>query len=78
MKTTVEPIVYSQQDAAKALKCNVDAVRDKLMRGEIPAYKDGTYWKIPKTLLQAYVENEAIREAKERRKAHEKMQDKKV
>ncbi len=48
MKTTIEPIVYSQQDAAKALKCNVDAVRDKLMRGEIPAYKDGTYWKIPR------------------------------
>ena len=76
MKTTVEPMVYSQQDAAKALKCNVDAVREKLLRGEIPAYKDGSYWKIPITLLQAYIENEAIREAKERREVYEKRPDK--
>lgn len=72
MKTIVEPIVYSAQEAAKALKCDTGAVLNKLKRGEIPAYKEGTYWKIPRTLLQTYIENEAIREAKERRALNDK------
>lgn len=67
MKTTIEPIVYSAGEAAAALKCDPGAVLDKLKRGEIPAYREGTYWKIPKTLLQAYIESEAIKEAKERK-----------
>lgn len=78
MKSTIEPLVYTATEAAQALRTRPDLVLLRLERGEIPGKREGTGWKIPKTLLQAYIENEAIREAKERRKAHEKMQDKKV
>ena len=78
MKTAIEPLVYTATEAAQALRTRPDLVLLRLERGEIPGKREGTGWKIPKTLLQAYIENEAIREAKERRKAHEKMQDKKV
>ena len=78
MKTAIEPLVYTATEAAQALRTRPDLVLLRLERGEIPGKREGTGWKIPKTLLQAYIENEAIREAKERRKAHEKIQDKKV
>ena len=78
MKTTVEPLVYTATEAARALRTRPDLVLRRLERGEIPGKREGTSWKIPKTLLQAYVENEAIREAKERREAYEKIQDKEV
>ena len=67
MKTTVEPIVYSQQDAAKALKIDQGIVLEKLHSGEIPGHREGRNWKIPKTLLQKWIEDVAIQEAKERR-----------
>lgn len=78
MKTAIEPLVYTATEAAQALRTRPDLVLLRLERGEIPGKREGTGWKIPKTLLQAYIENEAIREAKERRKAHEKIQDKKI
>lgn len=78
MKSAIEPLVYTATEAAQALRTRPDLVLLRLERGEIPGKREGTGWKIPKTLLQAYIENEAIREAKERRKAHEKIQDKKI
>ena len=78
MKTAIEPLVYTATEAAQALRTRPDLVLLRLERGEIPGKREGTGWKIPKTLLQAYIENEALREASERRKAHEKIQDKKL
>ena len=78
MKTAIEPLVYTAVEAAQALRVNPDSVLRRLERGEIPGKREGTGWKIPKTLLQAYIENEAIREAKERRKLYEEAQDKNV
>lgn len=78
MKTVIEPLVYTATEAAQALRVRPDLVLLRLERGEIPGKREGTGWKIPKTLLQAYIENEAIREAKERRKLYEKTQNKDI
>lgn len=75
---TVEPLVYTAAEAAQALKLNPDLVLRRLERGEIPGKREGRGWKIPKTLLQAYIENEAIRESKERRKLYEEAQNKDI
>lgn len=75
---TVEPLVYTAAEAAQALRVRPDLVLLRLERGEIPGKREGTGWKIPKTLLQAYIENEAIRESKERRKLYEEAQNKNV
>lgn len=76
----MDVLVYSANEAAKALKIRPEKMGDMLSSGEIPAYRDGTGWKIPKTLLQAAIESKAIKEAKERKKIHEenKMESKKV
>lgn len=72
MAVVVEPIVYTAEEAAKALKTDHETVLKRLARGEIPGKREGRNWKIPKTLLQVYIEDEAIKEAKERRVLHEK------
>lgn len=76
MKTSIEPIVYSADEAARVLRIRPGLMLEKLKRGEIPAHREGCNWKIPKVLLQVHIENEAIREAKERRELYEKAQDK--
>lgn len=68
---TVEPLVVSAVEAARLIKVDMSKMSALLANGDIPAYKDGWNWKIPKTLLQAYIENKAIEEAKTRRRAHE-------
>lgn len=65
----VETLVYTAQEAAKALKTDNGSFNKRLENGEIPAYKEGRYWKVPKSLLNRYIEEVAIREAEERRKA---------
>lgn len=67
MKAAIEPLVYTAAEAAQALRVSPDSVLRRLERGEIPGKREGTGWKIPKTLLQAYIESEAIKEAKERK-----------
>lgn len=69
-----EAIVYTAAEGAKALKMDPGEFNKKLATGEIPAAREGRLWKIPKSLLIAYIESRAIREAKERRELHEKMQ----
>ncbi|MDO4486070.1 MAG: helix-turn-helix domain-containing protein [Bacillota bacterium] len=63
-----EVLVYTCEEAAKALKTDHETVATMLRRGEIPAYREGRNWKVPKTLLVAYAENRAIEEAKERKR----------
>lgn len=72
----VEAIVYTACEAAKALKMDPGEFNKKLEAGEIPAAREGRLWKVPKTLLQAYIENRAIAEAKGRREAFEKKGEK--
>lgn len=70
-------LIYSANEAAKALRTDPNTIYKKLERGDIPAYKEGTNWKIPRSLLAAYIENMALAEAKGRRSIHE-MESKKV
>ena len=70
MNTTIEPIVYSASEAARALKIDQGVVLEKLHSGEIPGHREGRNWKIPKTLLQKWIEDVAIQEAKERRELY--------
>ena len=64
-------MIYSAQQAAKLLKISQKEILKRLEAGEIPAYRDGRDWKIPKELLQAHMENRALRESAERRRLHE-------
>lgn len=64
----IDVLVYTAEEAAKALKTDHESVAAMLKRGEIPAYREGRNWKVPKTLLAAYAENRAIEEAKERKR----------
>lgn len=72
-----EQLVVTASEAAKLLKIDKNKLAEQLASGEIPAYRDGWNWKIPKTLLQAYIENKAIEESRVRRKAHEEAQKQK-
>ena len=67
----IQPMVYSACEAARALKTDVSVVLERLERGEIPAYKEGRYWKVPKETLQKHIEERAMKEARERREEHE-------
>ena len=68
----MEKMVVSATEAAKLLKVRPNLLIAQLEAGEIPAYKEGTNWKIPADLLRATIENRAIKEAQERRRLHEK------
>ena len=61
-------LVLSAREAAVELKMRTADVLRLLEVGEIPAYKIGRNWKIPKSVLEEYV----------RRRSFEKVQDKKI
>ena len=63
----MEKLIYSAREAAKVLGTGNDKVQSLLKKGEIPAYREGRNWKIPKKSLEAYVEERARKET-ERRK----------
>lgn len=64
----MEPLVISAAEAAKLLATSPNVVLEKLKTGEIPAYKDGTNWKIPVELLKIRINGKALEESEERRK----------
>lgn len=64
-------LIVSAAEAAKLLKTDTHTVHRKLRTGEIPAYREGTNWKIPIDLLKATIESKAIEEARERRRIYE-------
>ena len=72
----MDTLVVTLAEAAKIIRVSIEEMSRMAEEGEIPAYRDGRNWKIPKSLLSAYVENKAISEAKERRKLHEETQNK--
>lgn len=70
----MKPIVVSATEASKLLLTDPHTVLEMLDRGELPGYREGRNWKIPLKLLNAYVENRAIKESKERRKVYEEVE----
>lgn len=64
----MDRIVFTATEAAEVLGTRPNRIQELLEAGEIPAYKDGRNWKIPCTLLQKFIEDRAIAEAKERRR----------
>ncbi len=63
----MNPLVVSATEASKLLMTDVHAVLKLLEYGELPGYREGRNWKIPLSLLNAYVENRAIEESKRRK-----------
>lgn len=63
----MERLVCTPEQAAHALITSPDEVRRLIKTGELPAYRQGTNWKIVITQLQRYIEDRATRETKERR-----------
>ena len=68
-------LVLTAEETAKELRQSQKSVLDKLESGEIPAYREGKHWKVPYKLLERYVENKALTEAKERRIIKSKMEE---
>lgn len=55
----MERLVITPREAAKALKISLHRIYEILEAGEIKAYREGTYWKIPVASLNEYI-NEMI------------------
>ena len=51
------PDIMQRPQAAEALGMNIRDFSEKLMSGEIRAYRDGRRWRVPKISLIEYVEN---------------------
>lgn len=66
-----DSLVLTASETSKVLRISNARTLDMLESGEIPAYRDGTDWKVPVSLLNSYIENKAINQTKERRKLHE-------
>lgn len=67
-------LVLTAEEAAKTLRESPKTTLEKLESGEIPAYREGTHWKVPRKLLEQYVEMKALNETKERRKIHNEVE----
>jgi len=50
------PDIMMREQAAEALGMNIRDLGEKLMAGEIRAYRDGRRWRVPKISLIEYVE----------------------
>lgn len=70
----MKALVVSATEASKLLATDPHTVLDMLDRGELPGYREGRNWKIPLKLLDAYVEDRALKESRERRKIYEEVQ----
>jgi len=60
-------MIITPRDTAKLLKTNMNEVYRLLERGEIPAFKIGSTWKIPIGKLEEYVMTRAEEESRQRR-----------
>lgn len=61
-------LVLTAEETAKVIRESQKSTLIKLETGEIPAYREGSHWKVPRKLLEQYIENKALVETKERRK----------
>lgn len=64
---TMERLIVTPDECATLLREKKCRVMDYLESGEIPAYRSGSYWKIPLKTLEHYIENKAISEARARK-----------
>lgn len=71
----MEAMVVCAADAATLLRMSDSQCLKMLDSGDLPGYRDGREWKIPKVLLERYVIERAEREAAERRRVHEEVQN---
>ena len=63
----MERLVVTPQEAADMLATSPNNIYPLLETGVIPAYRQGSYWKIPVHSLKEYVISLAHNEAQERR-----------
>ena len=63
----MERLVVTPAEAADMLATSPNRIYTLLESGELPAYRQGSYWKIPVDILKTYVTEKAITESKERR-----------
>lgn len=71
----MERLVVSAAEAAQMLRLRDSRCTELLESGELPGFQEGRGWKVPIASLQKYVVDRAEREAEERRKIHEKLQE---
>ena len=67
-ETDMERLVVTPQEAAEMLATSPNNIYTLLESGEIPAYKQGSYWKVPVRSLEQFVITMANAEAEGRRK----------
>lgn len=67
--------IYTAKEVSKILKERPADTLDKLSRGEIPAYREGRYWRIPDRLLSVYIEKKALSESSARKEVYEKSKE---
>ena len=65
----MEYMNLSVEEAAKLLRTQKSTVLAQVRDGTIPAYREGRNWKIPRALLQQYVEERAMEETRAKREA---------
>ena len=63
----MERLVVTPAEAAEMLATSPNKIYLLLESGELPAYRQGSYWKIPVATLSAYIVEKAINESEERR-----------
>lgn len=66
-EVTMERLVCTPEEAASMLVTSPDEIRRLIKVGEIPAYRNGTHYKIVISQLKEYIESRATKETKERR-----------
>ena len=60
-------LVLNLKEASEEMRTSISKIAELVNSGEIPAYRDGRNWKIPRALLEDYINDRAIREAEDRR-----------
>ena len=66
----MEKLICTPEEAAQALVTIPDKVRELIRNGELPAYRQGTHFKIVISHLKDYIEAKARAETEGRRKEH--------
>lgn len=63
----MDKLVITPREAATILSTSITTINEQLAAGEIPAYREGRNWKIPKASLNVYIMERAEKEAAARR-----------
>lgn len=64
----MEKLILSPAEVAESLSTSPNTILAAIQSGEIPAYREGRNWKVPKASLQQYVIDRAAKESAERRR----------